>query len=270
MANYLRAEVLGEFKSQTTNQIIDLEQNFLGIEKRRWILSNDSTLPVTKSKQGSVGINYEKNNFYVGVEAFYKNVDGISTSTQGFQNPYQFSGEIGSYDVKGVELLINKKGENYSTWLSYAYNKNDYTFDSIVPQSFPNNLDIRHTVTFASTYTYKDLKLSIGLNYRTGKPFTEPVEGDEGLDQDFFPPRINYQSPNSSRLPEYFRADASAIYNFQLSRSIRANAGLSILNFTNRKNTLNKYYRVNADDEIETVENVSLGITPNVSFRVSF
>ncbi|MDF0717070.1 carboxypeptidase-like regulatory domain-containing protein [Muricauda sp. 334s03] len=270
LANYLRAEVLGEFKSQTTNQIIDLEQNFLGIEKRRWILSNDNTLPVTKSKQGSVGINYEKNNFYVGVEGFYKNVDGISTSTQGFQNPHQFSGEIGSYDVQGIELLINKKGDNYSTWLSYAYNKNEFTFDSIVPQSFPNNLDIRHTVTFASTYTYKDLKLSIGLNYRTGKPFTEPVEGDEGLDQGYYPPRINYQSPNSSRLPEYFRADASAIYNFQLSRRIRANAGLSILNFTNRKNTLNKYYRVNEDDEIETVENISLGITPNVSFRVSF
>lgn len=270
LANYLRAEVLGEFKSQTTNQIIDLEQNFLGIEKRRWILSNDNTLPVTKSKQGSVGINYEKNNFHFGVAGFYKNVDGISTSTQGFQNPYQFSGEIGGYDVKGIELLINKKGDNYSTWLSYAYNKNDYTFDSIVPQSFPNNLDIRHTITFASTYTYKDLKLSIGLNYRTGKPFTEPVEGDEGLDQNYYPPRINFQSPNNSRLPEYFRADASAIYNFQISRTIRANAGLSILNFTDRKNTLNKYYRVNEDDEIETIENFSLGITPNVSFRVSF
>ncbi|WP_437398050.1 TonB-dependent receptor [Flagellimonas lutimaris] len=270
LANYLRAEVLGEFKSQTTNQIIDLEQNFLGIEKRRWILSNDNTLPVTKSKQGSFGINYEKNNFYVGIEGFYKNVGGISTSTQGFQNQYQFSGEIGSYDVQGIELLINKKGDNYSTWLSYAYNKNDYTFDSIVPQSFPNNLDIRHTVTFASTYTYKDLKLSIGLNYRTGKPFTEPVEGDEGLDQGYYPPRINYQPPNSSRLPEYFRADASAIYNFQISRTIRANAGLSILNFTDRKNTLNKYYRVNENDEIETIENFSLGITPNVSFRVSF
>jgi len=264
LANYLRAEVLGEFKSQTTNQIIDLEQNFLGIEKRRWILSNDNTLPVTKSKQGSVGINYEKNNFYVGVEGFYKNVDGISTSTQGFQNQYQFSGEIGGYNVKGLELLINKKGDNYSTWLSYAYNKNDYTFDSIVPQTFPNNLDIRHTITFASTYNYKDLKLSIGLNYRTGKPFTEPVPGDEGLNDN------NFQEPNSSRLPEYFRADASAIYNFQIGRTIRANAGLSILNFTNRRNSLNKYYRVNQDNEIETVENFSLGITPNVSFRVSF
>ncbi|MAO16010.1 MAG: TonB-dependent receptor [Muricauda sp.] len=270
LTNYLRAEVLGEFKSQTTNQIIDLEQNFLGIEKRRWILSNDNTLPVTKSKQGSVGINYEKNNFYVGVEGFYKNVDGISTSTQGFQNQYQFSGEIGGYNVKGMELLINKKGDNYSTWLSYAYNKNDYTFDSIVPQTFPNNLDIRHTITFASTYNYKDLKLSIGLNYRTGKPFTEPVPGDEGLDDNFSPPRINFQEPNSSRLPEYFRADASAIYNFQIGRTIRANAGLSILNFTNRRNSLNKYYRVNQDNEIETVENFSLGITPNMSFRVSF
>ncbi|WP_235932764.1 carboxypeptidase-like regulatory domain-containing protein [Flagellimonas sediminis] len=270
LANYLRVEVLGEFKSQTTNQVVDLEQNFLGIEKRRWILSNDSSLPVTKSKQGSVGMNYEKNHFYVGLEGFYKQVDGISTSTQGFQNQYQFSGEIGSYDVKGIEFLVNKKGENYSTWLSYAYNKNDYTFDSIVPQNFPNNLDIRHTLTFAGTYTYNNLKLSIGLNYRTGKPFTEPMDGDQGLDTDYTPSRINFKSPNSSRLPEYFRADASAIYSFRLSPRINANAGLSVLNVTNRKNTLNRYYRVNDEDEIETVDNVSLGLTPNLSFRINF
>ena len=35
IARNLRAQLLGEFKSQTTNQVIDLEQNFLGIEKRR-------------------------------------------------------------------------------------------------------------------------------------------------------------------------------------------------------------------------------------------
>ncbi|MER3375074.1 MAG: carboxypeptidase-like regulatory domain-containing protein [Allomuricauda sp.] len=270
LANYLRAEVLGEFKSQTTNQVIDLEQNFLGIEKRRWILSDDDTLPVTQSKQGSVGINYERNNFYVGLEGFYKNVDGISTSTQGFQNQDQFSGEIGSYDVKGIEFLINKRGDRYSTWLSYAYNKNDYTFDSIVPHKFPNNLDIRHTITFAGTYTYRNLKLSVGINYRTGKPYTQPLEGNEALDTTFFPARINYESPNSSRLPEYFRADASAIYSFNLTRGIKANAGISVLNMTNRKNSLNRYYRVNNENQIETVESVSLGITPNVSFRVSF
>ncbi|SHG91864.1 TonB-dependent receptor [Flagellimonas flava] len=270
LANHLRAEVLGEFKSQSTNQVIDLEQNFLGIEKRRWVLSDDNLLPITKSKQGSLGINYDKNDIYLGVEGFYKKVDGISTSTQGFQNQNQFSGEIGSYDVKGLEFLINKKGANYSTWLSYTYNKNDYTFETIIPNSFPNNLDIRHTLTFAGTYTYKNLKLSVGLNYRSGKPFTEPETDGNVVDTSVFPARINYQVPNSSRLPEYFRADASAIYKFNIGQRVKANAGISLINMTNRRNSLNKYYRVNDDDEIETVENISLGLTPNVSFRVTF
>ncbi|WP_396591830.1 carboxypeptidase-like regulatory domain-containing protein [Allomuricauda sp. R78024] len=270
LANHLRGEVLGEFKSQTTNQIIDLEQNFLGIEKRRWILSDDNTLPITKSKQGSLGINYDKNSIYIGVEGFYKKVDGISTSTQGFQNQNQFNGEIGSYDVKGVEFLINKKGTNYSTWLTYTYNKNDYNFNAINPNSFPNNLDIRHTITFAGTYSYENLKLSLGVNYRSGKPFTEPQEGDFALDTSVFPTRINYESPNSSRLPDYLRVDASAIYKFNINQRIKATTGVSLLNMTNRKNSLNKYYRVTEDNQIEAVESISLGITPNVSFRVSF
>lgn len=272
IAKNLRAQVLGEFKSQTTNQVIDLEQNFLGIEKRRWILSDGDELPITKSKQGSVGINYEKNALYLGLEGFYKEVDGISTRTQGFQNENQFSstGEIGSYKVKGLEFLINKRGANYSTWLSYTYNKNDYTFDGIVPNTFPNNLDVRHAVTVAGTYTIKKLKLGLGINYRTGKPFTEPEEGALALDTTFFPSRINYKEPNSSRLPEYFRADASASYSFDLSRRVKANASISLLNLTNRKNTLNQYYRVSENNEIETVVNSSLGITPNASFRVSF
>nr|WP_299343095.1 TonB-dependent receptor plug domain-containing protein [Allomuricauda sp.] len=270
LANYLRAEVLGEFKSQTTNQIIDLEQNFLGIEKRRWILSDDNLLPVTKSKQGSVGVNYEKNDFYFGVEGFYKEVEGISTSTQGFQNQNQFNGEIGSYAIRGIELLLNKRGRDYSAWLSYTYNKNDYTFETIVPNTFPNNLDIRHTLTFAGTYTYNRFKFGLGINYRTGRPFTEPLEGDEALNTAVFPTQINYREPNSSRLPEYFRADASAIYQFNISPRIKANTGISVLNLTDRRNRLNTYYRVTDDDQIETVENISLGITPNLSFRIHF
>ena len=269
VANYLRAELLGEFKSQYTNQIIDLEQNFLGVEKRRWILSNETTLPITKSKQGSFGLNYAKNSLYVGLEAFYKQVDGISTRTQGFQNEDQFNGEIGSYEVKGLEFLINKKGSNYSTWLSYTYNKNDYTFEDIDPNTFPNNLDVRHTVTFASTYDINDFKLGIGVNYRTGKPYTEPNEQNP-LNILLFPSQINYQAPNSSRLPEYFRADASATYGFDISRRIKANVGISLLNLTGRKNILNRYYRLSDNDEIEQVDNLSLGLTPNLSFRVNF
>lgn len=266
---HLKAEFMGEFKSQATNQVVDLEQNFLGIEKRRWILSDGEMLPITKSKQGSMGVNYDHENLYIGLEGFYKEVEGISTATQGFQNQHQFDGELGKYDVKGIEFLINKRSINYSTWLSYTYNQNNYTFSEIVPNTFPNNLDVRHNITLAGNYTFNQLKFSMGLNYRTGKPFTEP-RADDPIDDTFFPNRINYASPNSSRLPEYFRADASANYNFTINPKIKASVGVSVLNFTNRKNTLNTYYRLNENDELETVKSVSLGLTPNASFRINF
>ena len=266
----LKVILLGEFKSQGVNQKLDLEQNFLGIEKRRWVLSDGESLPVTKSKQISLGINYDSKNLYVGLEGFYKEVNGINTITQGFQNQSQFGSEIGKYDIKGIEFLINKKTSKYSVWASYAYNFNNYTFESIPPPTtFPNNLDIRHTATFAGTLTFNKLKIGVGLNYRTGKPFTEP-DPDNPIDTTFFPGLINYQETNSQRLSEYLRADASVIYNFDITNGIKASTGISVLNFTDRENILNTYYQVNDTNTIETVESFSLGITPNFSFRVKF
>ncbi len=269
LTDHFKVEILGEFKSQATNQIVDLEQNFLGIEKRRWILSDGTVLPITKSKQASLGLNYQNRNLYIGLEGFYKEVEGISTETQGFQNPFQFGGEIGKYEVKGLEFLINKKTVDYSIWFSYAYNLNDYYFEDLIPNKFPNNLDIRHTFTLAGTYTYDNLKLGLGLNYRTGKPFTEPSE-ENPINTDFFPYRINYSEPNSSRLPEYLRADISVIYDFDISPRVQGSLGASVLNVSNRINVLDTYYQLNDQDEIETIARESLGLTPNISFRVRF
>ncbi|WP_431242206.1 carboxypeptidase-like regulatory domain-containing protein [Flavobacterium sp. P21] len=56
----LNLELLGELKSQNSQQIIDLQKDYFGIEKRRWIISNDSTIPIQKSKQLSLNLSYEK------------------------------------------------------------------------------------------------------------------------------------------------------------------------------------------------------------------
>jgi hypothetical protein len=269
LAPFFKTEVMGEFKSQTTSQVIDLEQNFLGIEKRRWVLADGTNLPITKSKQGSWGINYDQNSFYAGFEAFYKEVHGINVNTQGFQNQNQFDGEVGSYAIKGIELLLNKKTNTYSTWLSYTFNQNDYNFNTLVPSTFPNNLDITHAVTLAYNYTYRNLKLGVGLNYRSGRPFTVP-NATNPVDDSVVPNQIVYQDPNSNRLSEYFRADFSAIYDFSLNDKIKASAGVSVLNFTNRRNNLNTFFRLDEANDIERVERVSLGVTPNASFRIRF
>jgi len=270
LTEHLGLEVLGEFKNQATHQIVDLEQNFLGIEKRRWVLADGENLPVATSRQGSVGLHYDRGYWLAGVEAFYKHVEGISTDTQGFQNEDQFNGELGRYQVYGIEALVNYKTRSWSSWLSYAYNRNEYTFEALQPPTFPNNLDIRHTVTLGLNYTYEQLKMGLGLNYRTGRPYTEPLPPPDDVDTSVFPSRINYGAPNGSRLPEYLRMDASVTYAFAISGSVRASLGASVLNLTGRRNVLNTYYRLNDQDQVEKIESISLGLTPNASFRIWF
>ncbi len=265
--NYFRFEIQGEIKSQTTSQIIDLQNDFLGIEKRRWILSNNETVPVIKSKQISAGIHFNKNNLLISAETYLKYVDGITTRSQGFQNQYQFVNAIGSYHIKGIDLLLNKQFNNViSSWIGYSFSKNEYTFDTLNNgQSFPNNADIRHALTLAGTYTYNQFKFALGLNWHSGKPATNPVMGNEVIDD-----AINYEAPNNSRLSDYLRVDCSANYEFNISEKTNAIIGASLWNLTNKKNIINTYYTLDNQNMVTKVENQSLGITPNVSFRLQF
>jgi hypothetical protein len=274
--DFFRFELLGEFKSQTTSQIIDLQNDFLGVEKRRWVLSNnkdeldtangETHIPIIKSKQISGGIHFNKNKLLVSAEAYIKDVKGITTRSQGFQNQYQFVNANGGYLVRGVDFLINKQFTKFSSWFSYSYSKNDYTFEELNNgESFPNNVDIRHSLTFAGTYNYNNFKLALGLNWHSGKPFTTPEFGNEVSNGN-----INYNSPNNANLDDYLRLDSSATYTFHFNDKTRAIVGASLWNILNKKNVTNTYYTINSDEEITKVENLSLGITPNVSLRLHF
>lgn len=264
--NDFRLEFLAELKSQTTSQIIDLQNDFLGIEKRRWILSNDEDIPVITSVQGAFGIHYNKNKLLISAEAFIKNVEGITARSQGFQNQFQFANDIGKYQVKGIDFLINKQFDSFSTWLSYSFSKNDYEFDELNEgQAFPNNIDVRHTATFAGTYSINDLNIALGVNWHSGKPLTLPLSIQDNTNS-----QIEYMAPNTERLSDYFRTDISATYQLKLTNKMDASIGASIWNLFDRKNVINTYYAENADGDLITVDNVSLGITPNITFRVRF
>jgi hypothetical protein len=266
LSNNFRLEFLAEFKSQTTSQIIDLQNDFLGIEKRRWILSNNEDIPIIKSTQGAFGIHYNKNKLFISAEAFIKQVEGITSRSQGFQNQFQFVNDIGMYQIKGIDFLINKQFETFSTWLSYSYSNNDYTFDNLNnAKSFRNNLDIRHAVTFASTYSINNLNVALGFNWHSGKPTTLPSNIQNTNNN-----TIEYQSPNSDNLGNYFRTDISTTYKLKFGNKLDASIGASIWNLFDRRNIINTYFASNENGEIVTVDNLSLGITPNISFRVRF
>ena len=263
-AQYFSVEVLGEIKHQITSQVINFQNDFLGVEKRRWQLSNDDDIPVIESEQASVALNYSRKGWLLSVEGYYKNVDGITTQSQGFQNQYEFVKTAGSYEVTGIDLLLRKRLKNANIWLSYSYMNNEYTFNALPEQNFPSNLDITQAVTFGITYKYKGLKVSAGINWHTGKPTTRPVMGNEIVNEE-----INYSPTNSSRLDDYLRVDASALYDLTMGNTT-INVGVSIWNILDEENEINNYYRINEEGMVEEFVQNSLGLTPNAVLRVYF
>jgi len=259
---YFSLEILGEFKSQTATQVIDLQNDFLGVEKRRWVLANENDIPIVQSQQVSAGLHFNKHGLLISLEGFYKHVAGITSSSQGFQNQFQYVRTIGNYKVTGLEFLVNKQFNNLSTWVGYSYTNNKYEFAVFDPNIFSNNLDITHTATAGVSVQLDHLELSGGVNWRTGKPYTLPsgVVSNE----------LVYQLPNSANLPDYLRVDFSAWYNFRLSEGVKAQVGGSIWNLTNNQNVIDIYYQLDENDEIQEVQRFALAITPNLMFRVSF
>ena len=260
--SFLSLEVLGEFKSQSATQIIDLQNDFLGVEKRRWVLADDKDIPIVESKQVSAGLNFTKNKLLISLEGFYKHVEGITSSSQGFQNQFQYAKAIGDYNITGIEVLVNKQFRELSAWASYSFSNNHYDFSTLNPSVFPNNLDITHAATAGIIANIKQFEASAGLNWHTGKPNTLPsgITGDQ----------IEYQSPNSTQLPEYLRIDLSLRYNFNLSEKVKAQIGGSIWNLTNHQNIYNIYYQTDNNGDVQEIQELALGITPNLMFRISF
>jgi hypothetical protein len=272
LSNQFAIKIQGEFKNQSANQKIDFQDDFLGVENRRWILADEQSIKISESKQGSVGLEYNQNNWLIDVEGFYKVVDGITASNQGFYNNFQYVNAQGSYNAKGVEFLLNKTADDFSAWVSYTYSMNDYEFKTITPSVFPNNVDIRHSVSLAFNYNIlKNWEMSVGSMMRTGQPYTQPLAGNETV-QDGNNIRVNYDIPNNENVDDFMRLDASMSYKFELSESVQSIFRVGVLNVLDRKNIINRYYEVdpNDSDKAIQIDNKSLGLTPNFSFRVNF
>ena len=263
----LNIEVLGEVKSQTSQQIIDLQKDYFGIEKRRWIISNNTTIPIQRSKQISLTLFYKKNDWLLDIENFYKKVTGITSSSQGFQNQLEFVQITGDYEVLGTEILIQKKMNHFLTWLSYTYNTNNYHFSNYEYPRFPNNYKMQHNVSWAGIYEKNNFKIALGAKWSSGRPKTSP----DNSKIDFSNPVLVYNKPNNTNLNIFSQVNLSTTYKWETSNGIQYKLGISILNILNRKNEISEYYRISSlTNSIEEVETFSLQRTPNVSFRVLF
>ncbi len=261
------AEIKGEYKSQITSQIINLQNDFIGVDNRRWILSNNETIPVITGRQVSLGLHYSKRDLLISTEYYVKRVNGITTQSQGFLNQLQFANNIGVYNIQGVDLLISKNFGDFNTSLSYSFSNNNYSWDVLpnnIIRNFPNNNDVRHSLNGIFDYTYKKIKVAASVNWRTGKPFTPLDNTSPVIDNE-----LNFDTPNSSNIDNYLRVDLSATYNFNFDENYKGFVGLSLWNITNEINELERTF-INMDNTPSTFRRRALERTPNVSFKLSF
>lgn len=269
MAEAWNLEVLGEMKSQTASQIVELQDDFLGLENRRWVLADDNAIPVQRSQQLSGGISYKENGWLLSLEHYFKKVDGITTRGQSFQNQLEPIDVKGRYTVQGTEILVQKQFRKFYAWLSYTWNNNNYQFEDYSPYKFPSNFEIAHTVNTAAIYEFYNFKVALGSRWFTGRPVTDPVSNQTSHTTGV--PVILYKDPNSGNIDNFFQVNFSATYLWKLTDKAKLQFGVSVLNLFNKKNIINRYYRINSDtNAIEVVNTYSVERTPNALIRLTF
>lgn len=258
---------------QFANRIV--REDILSGSRDFWVLSDGDEIPVSESMHYITGASYETKNWLFDVEAYYKDLKGLSEYTLRFAPTYgQGSIDYNSLFYQGVgysqglEGLIQKKFGKFTGWASYTLAQTRYDFPVYGDGYFAAAHDVTNEFKLTGIYKLKKWTFSASWIYATGRAYTEPLGGYsvsliDGSTTDF----IVAGAKNSSRYPDYHRLDISGKYNFDVGDTGSGSIGLSLFNVYNRKNIWYNEFEVDETGLTETNVNL-LGITPNVTFSI--
>ena len=241
-----------------------------------WLLADEENVGVQSSTHYIVGVAYETPVWLFDVEAYRKNLSGLSEFSLRFSpSGSDFEADDLFFDGKGVaqgiEFLLQKKGGRLSGWLSYTFSEVEHTFEGLnngapfpALHDQPHELKVVGNARLGNRWT-----LSSTWAFATGKPYTLPesvytITLLDGTEQSY----IHVGEKNGERLPAYHRLDAALHYRFPI-RTAEVDLGLSVFNIYNRTNVWYKEFDLTESPFIKT-DVTFLGITPNLSLRVNF
>jgi len=293
----LRFKTAIERRNQPISQLVEFNHTELRLENELWRLSDKDQFPLLSSNQISGGLLYHYNKLSIDLDAYYKELEGLTTFTNGFSNPLEDL-EQGKSTIKGVDVLLKYKLSNYKVWAGYTFNDIIFKFPNLqdTAESFPGNNDITHHFRISNTLQLKNWQFSLGWQYRTGKPITPVNSYVINIDADGEPAGVvNFGSINSGRLPDFHRLDASIIHDLKVktkAKELKGQLGVSFLNIYNRVKPLDLIYKAErkplddggiaipgtagaTPEELEVIleqviQRFSLGFTPNVVLRLFF
>jgi hypothetical protein len=270
VSDQISLSVSGEYRTQVASQIKESVVSDLSLENKVWALASSDRFPVIRSYQLTAGSAYKKQGWHVDLEGYRKQVMDVTTLTFGYLNPQDNEFRVGDSRIFGADLFVKKRWMNYESWVSYSYVRTENTFAGLNNnEPFPGSWNIEHKVQWTNNYSFQNWNFSLGWMWHTGKSYTEVTEDNSAGSVS-----IIYGALNGNNLQIYHRLDGSVLYEFtsQKFNHIRYRIGLSVVNLYNRRNLLNREFRTtpSLDNELIDTKVYSLGITPNLVFRVFF
>ncbi len=261
---------------QFVSQLRDFGSPDIVADNPLWILNTDETELSQKSSKFATGLIYQNKGFLIDIEGYYNRVDGLSSLSPFFDLLEESAFTRGQSTAIGLDILVKKRWTDFNTWVNYSLGKITYFFPAIVETPFLAPNDIRHNLSLVSSYTFKELQLSLTNSFHSGLPFTSPVELFDFYDEEDETTiySIIFSDPNNDRLKPYFRTDFTLNYrpNFKRAKKIKTEVALSILNIFNRKNIFARKYSLDLEasdpPNIGYVESALLQTTPLVLVRV--
>lgn len=243
-----------------------------------WISANRGNTKVSSANHYTVGAKYEDDNVIFDVEWFYnlrRNIFGFAYSRILYSELSDITNNSKGFTT-GYEIQLVKKMGVISGWVSYAYNKSE--FSSIIDNTtryYTPNSSVPKTIKFALQFNFASWNISLVYNYASGKPYTIPIMKKVGEVEVelLFPDKIN-----SERLNPMLRVDLSVVKKFDFDFA-KGEIGLSIYNLLNHRNVMNRfyypyYYQFAGSDEkfskLLKSDHIDFEFTPSLFLNISF
>lgn len=214
------------------NATVDEQGNI----KYDWTVCDNKKTPVYKARHWVLGLNYQKNNWWVDGDFYYRTTVGI---TKYIQTKTSRTNLKGDGRAIGIDVLIKKNYKGSTAWVAYTLSKTTekYPIKNIINNQYQRApQDQRHEVKFATIINLAPFYLSANYVYGSGFPSTNPLD-----------------NPNDNVLP-YSRFDTALNYKFSRKR-YSLETGISILNLFNTQNL-----KINNLERIPTEQTGSLNI----------
>jgi hypothetical protein len=211
-----------------------------------WVLTDDSVHSVLASNHYILGFNFEKGNFQFDAETYYKTFSGLQeylyispflrdgNFKDYFQKPQNGTSALpppskfltGTGKAYGIDMMLRYKNRFYTSWISYSISKSVQKFAELNNGAeTPTPNDKTHQLSWTNMVSLKKWNFGFITYFSTGQTYVKAIKNEKNM-----PTLQTY-----GRLPNYFRSDLSANYNFNIGK-LRLKTGGTIINLFNTQN----------------------------------